>query len=428
MAFVFVGVKLNFESMKFTRLFLLFVLFTATSDAQVPLLRGGQWRGVFLLNDTTELPFTFRIEFRPTETDIIWDLTVVNGDEQILVNDFQITKDSVSWTMPVFNTKFRCKRETDSTFSGEWNNTASSKPYVLKFRAEYGKPRIVTNHICTGVHNFSGKWECTFSPGAKGESKAIGLFNLEKNGTYSGTFATEFGDYRFLEGGYTDCDAITLSIFDGQFAMLFTAKMNYDSIEGDYWSGKYYHETWKAKRNDKFELRDPDKLAWAKDSTDVNFTFNDLKGQPVSLSDYRGKVVIIQIMGTWCPNCLDETAWMQETHKKYNSQGLEIIGLAYERNGDTATQNTAIRRIRDRYGVTYPLLNTGKSGKDSASASLPFISGIFCFPTSIYIDKNGNVRRMHSGYNGPATGAYYQRDSDEALRFIQQLLAEKPKR
>jgi hypothetical protein len=74
------------------------------------------------------------------------------------------------------------------------------------------------------------------------------------------------------------------------------------------------------------------------------------------------------------------------------------------------------------------LLNTEKSGKDSASASLPFISGIFCFPTSIYIDKNGNVRRIHSGYNGPATGVYYQRDSEDALRFIQQLLAEKPKK
>lgn len=413
--------------MKLIRLLLLFVLCASSVNAQVPLLRGGQWRGVLQLNDSTNLPFTFNIEFRATETDIIWDLTVVNGKERILVNDFQITNDSVSWTMPVFNTKFRCKRESDTTFSGEWNNTASSRPYVLKFRAVYGQARVVSSHVCTGTQNFTGKWECTFSPGMKGESKAIGLFNLEKNGSYSGTFATEFGDYRFLEGGYTDCDKIVLSIFDGQFAMLFTAKMTYDSIQGEYWSGRYNHETWKAKRNDQFELRDPDKLAWAKDSTDVDFTFNDLNGKPVSLSDYRGKVVIIQIMGTWCPNCLDETAWMQNVYTQYHAQGLEIIGLAYERKGDTATQNAAIRRIRDRYRVTYPLLNTGKSGKDSASASLPFVSGIFCFPTSIYIDKNGNVRRIHSGYNGPATGTYYQRDSDEALRFIQQLLAEKHK-
>lgn len=387
------------------------------------LLRAGQWRGILTLNDTTELPFSFEIQ----QTTSGMQLTVINAAERIVTEGFRFTEDSVWWTMPVFNTKFKCKRDSETNFSGEWHNTAAGKPYVLKFRAEYGKPRIVSNHTCTGVHNFAGKWESTFSPGTKAESKAIGLFNLEKSGTYTGTFATEFGDYRFLEGAYTGCNTMTLSIFDGQFAMLFVARLNEDTISGEYWSGKYYHENWKAKRNEKFELRDPDKLAWAKDSTDVDFTFNDLTGKPVSLSDYRGKVVIVQIMGTWCPNCLDETAWMQDVYSQYHSQGLEIIGLAYERKGDTATQNAAIRRIRDRYHVTYPLLNTGKSGKDSASASLPFISGIFCFPTSIYIDKNGNVRRIHSGYNGPATGVYYQRDSEEALRFIQQLLAERPK-
>lgn len=387
------------------------------------LLRAGQWRGILTLNDTTELPFTFEI----AQTASGAQLTVINAEERIVTEGFSFTEDSVWWTMPVFNTKFKCKRDSETYISGEWHNTAAGKPYVLKFYAMHGKERFPENFVCAGSHNFAGKWECTFSPGTKSESKAIGLFNYKGNGKHTGTFATEFGDYRYLEGAYTGCNTMTLSIFDGQFAMLFVAHLNEDTISGEYWSGKYYHENWKAKRNEKFELRDPDKLAWAKDSTDVDFTFNDLTGKPVSLSDYRGKVVIVQIMGTWCPNCLDETAWMQDVYSKYHSQGLEIIGLAYERKGDTATQNAAIRRIRDRYHVTYPLLNTGKSGKDSASASLPFISGIFCFPTSIYIDKNGNVRRIHSGYNGPATGVYYQRDSEDALRFIQELLAEKPK-
>lgn len=420
--------------MKYLRILIVILLSTVSLSAQGTKLRAGEWRGMLEMNDSTELPFTFEIQHGDGGS----VLTVINASERILVEQFRFTNDSVWWTMPVFNTKFWCKRESDTTFSGEFHNTAAGKPYVLKFRAFHGQPRIVTPVIeCNISYRFAGKWECTFSPGEKGESKAIGLFNRETNGTFTGTFATEFGDYRFLEGDETHCNEITLSVFDGQFCMLFIAKMSYETqgineraelIEGNYWSGKYYFETWKAVRNDKFELRDPDKLAWAKDSTDVDFTFNDLNGKPVSLSDYRGKVVILQVMGTWCPNCLDETKWMQEVYTKYHSQGLEIIGLSYERKGDTATQNAAIRRIRDRYGVTYTLLNTGKSGKDSASASLPFISGIFAFPTSIYIDRNGNVRRIHSGYNGPATGAYYTRDSEHALRLIQELLAEKPEK
>ena len=189
--------------------------------AKYSLLRAGMWRGVLQLNDSTELPFTFEIDYKTRAS----SLTVINASERIVVEAFRQNDDSVHWAMPVFNTQFRCRKESDTTFSGEWYNTAASKPYTLKFRAEYKQPRIPGNFICTGVSNFTGKYECTFSPGLKGESKAIGLFNLEKNGTYTGTFATEYGDYRFLEGGYTGCSEMALSIFDGQFAMLFTARM-----------------------------------------------------------------------------------------------------------------------------------------------------------------------------------------------------------
>lgn len=424
MAFVFVGVTTNFENMKVIRI-VFALLLSASSLCAKDLLHQGHWRGLLQLNDSTELPFNFQI-LRFFDTDKYF-LAVHNGRESIQIDDFRFNQDSVWWTMPVYNTRFSCRRESDTIISGEWSNTAAGRPYVLKFRGIYGQPRY-PEVLCGKQCDFSGKWECTFSPGKKDESKAIGLFRMDGIERYYGTFATEYGDYRYLAGAYTSCCEMSLSCFDGQFAYLFKAKLVGDTIVGESWAGKYYYQPWTAKRNDNFELRDPDHLTFAKDSTDVDFTFNDLNGKPVSLSDYRGKVVIVQIMGTWCPNCLDETGWMQDVYKKYNSQGLEIIGLAYERKGDTASQNAAIRRIRDRYHVTYTLLNTGKSGKDSASASLPFLNGIFAFPTSIYIDRNGNVRRIHSGYNGPATGSYYTRDSEDALRLIQQLLAEKPKK
>lgn len=390
--------------------------------AKNELLRGGQWRGMLQMNDTASLPFTFDIQHGDGGS----FLTVMNAEERILVEDFRYTKDSVWWTMPVFNTKFRCKRENDTTFSGEWSNTAASRPYVLKFRAVYGRPRTTPIPKCAGEHYFGGKWECSFSPGKADSSKAIGLFWTNEKGAYEGTFVTETGDYRYLEGGFTACDELTLSAFDGQHAFLFTAKWNMGALEGAFWSGKYWHESWIAVRNEAFELRNPESLTWVKDSSKINFTFNDLNGNPVSLSDpqFKGKVVILQIMGSWCPNCMDETAWMSEVYNTYHKQGLEVVALAYERKGDTATQNAAVRRVRDRYNAQYTFLNTGKSGRDSASASLPFLNGIMSFPTTIYIDRSGKIRKIFTGFNGPATGAYYQRDTEEALRFIQQLLAE----
>jgi thiol-disulfide isomerase/thioredoxin len=399
------------------------LLFAVQLSAQTKILRAGQWHGDLQMNDTTSLPFTFAIAHGDGGS----FLTVINSEEKILVEDFAFTKDSVWWTMPVFNTKFRCKRDSDTTFSGEWSNTAASKPYVLKFHAVFGRPRIPIISKCATELYFGGKWECSFSPGKADSSKAIGLFWNTEKGTYEGTFVTETGDYRYLEGGFITCDKIALSCFDGQHAFLFTMKWNMGALEGEFWSGKFWHESWTAVRNEAFELRNPESLTWVKDSSKINFTFNDLNGKPVSLSDpqFKGKVVILQIMGSWCPNCMDETAWMSEVYNTYHKQGLEVVALAYERKGDTATQNAAIRRVRERYNAQYTFLNTGKSGRDSASASLPFLNGIMSFPTTIYIDRSGKIRKVFTGFNGPATGAYYQRDTEEALRFIQQLLAEK---
>ncbi len=383
-------------------------------------LRAGNWRGILTLNDTTELPFTFTIEKIPNQV----RLTVINADEHITAENFLHDKnDSLFWRMPVFDSQFKCKVNSDSTISGIWINRSASKPYVLKFRAVYGKDRFPT-HVSKPTPAF-GKWECTFSPGKPDSSKAIGIFRFDKRSGIAGTFLTETGDYRFLEGDYIRPREFVLSCFDGSHAFLFKATMQEDgTLKGHFWSGKYWHEEWVAKRNEKFELRDPTKLTWITDSTNVNFTFNDLSGKPVSLSDYKGKVVVIQIMGTWCPNCMDETAWLSEVYKKYHPEGLEVIALAYERSPDTAIANPNIRRLKNRFGADYTFLNTGKSGKDAASESLPFLNGIMSFPTTIYIDKGGNVRMVYTGFNGPATGAAHVKDADAALRLIQELLAE----
>lgn len=414
------------------KIFFLFVFFFFAGTAfahKDPLLRMGNWRGVLTLNDSTELPFTFDISHPGKNYSDPFLLTIHNAEERIVVDPFTFSMDSVNWRMPVFDSWFKCKRENDSVFSGTWFNNSASKPYQLKFRAEYGKPRFPYPVVKDPPRFLPGKWECTFSPGSTDSSKAIGIFKSE-SGIQTGTFLTETGDYRYLEGNYEGYSSFALSCFDGSHAFLFKAKRLADgTLKGDAYYGKFGHETWIAKRNDFFELRNPEKLTWITDSSNVNFTFTDLNGKPVSLSDpqYKGKVVIIQIMGSWCPNCMDETKWMSEVYNKYHSQGLEIIALAYERSADTAKANPNIRRVKNQFDADYTFLNTGKSGRDAASASLPFLNGIMSFPTTIYIDRSGNVRMVYTGFNGPATGQYYEKDTANALRLIQQLLAEKAK-
>ena len=206
---------------------------------------------------------------------------------------------------------------------GVWINHARKDKNILAFHASAGRP--LTKPILEEIKtDWSGKWESTFSPGTKDSSKAICLFKDDTN--FTGTFLTETGDYRFLEG-YSFNGTFLLSCFDGSHAFLFTGEIKGDSIiNGHFYSGSHHHETWVAKRNDKFELRNPDSLTYLKPGfTKVDFNFKNLDGKNVSLQDekFKNKVVIIQIMGTWCPNCMDETKFLAPFYDKYNSKGLD---------------------------------------------------------------------------------------------------------
>ncbi|RZA31738.1 MAG: redoxin domain-containing protein, partial [Lysobacteraceae bacterium] len=124
---------------------------------------------------------------------------------------------------------------------------------------------------------------------------------------------TATGDYRFLEGQLAG-NLLQLSTFDGGFLYLFEATVQKDgSLKGEFWSGKTGYQTWEARKDANASLKDPTKITTLQPGTEtISFTFPDLEGKKVSLSDdqFRNKVVIIQILGSWCPNCLDETAFL----------------------------------------------------------------------------------------------------------------------
>jgi peroxiredoxin len=196
---------------------------------------------------------------------------------------------------------------------------------------------------------------------------------------------------------------------------------------GDYWSGTRWHESWRAHRNFDASLPDPYSLTYLKEGYDrLSFTFPDLQGRPVSLSDdkYRGKVVLVTLSGTWCPNCADEVAFLARYFRDKHEQGLEIITLLYEHFEDFARAALQGRLLREQYGIGYDLLVAGTSDKVQASATLPMLNQVLAFPTMIVIDRSGRVRRIHTGFSGPGTGAHFTQFVAEFSALMDQLLAE----
>ena len=151
-----------------------------------------------------------------------------------------------------------------------------------------------------------------------------------------------------------------------------------------------------------------------------------LEGKTISLSDekFKNKVVIVQLMGTWCPNCIDETKFLATFYDQYKSKGLEVVGLAFERTDDFAKAVVNLNRVKNRFNANYEFLVTMKTGGVQASEALPMLNKVMAFPTSIYIDKKGVVRKIYTGFYGPATGDNYIKYVEETTRFVEKLLSE----
>jgi thiol-disulfide isomerase/thioredoxin len=270
----------------------------------------------------------------------------------------------------------------------------------------------------------TGKWEVRFAD-PDGDFAAIGEFVQDGN-RLTGTFLTETGDYRYLEGS-VQANKLYLSTFDGAHAFLFEAKIMEDStMVGSFRSGKHYQVTWQARKNEAFELGDPLELTYLKEGYDkFDFAFPNAEGKMVSLNDdaYKNKVKIIEIIGTWCPNCRDATRFLTQYLEDNPNPDLAVIALSYEKYREEEKAINAIRKYKKHFGFDYEILLAGYYNKKEAAQSLPMLNHILSYPTLIFIDRDEKVRRIHTGFSGPATSEY-EAFKTEFESFVTQLLKE----
>ena len=372
-----------------------------------------------------ELPFLMEVKYVNENS---FGIEIINGDERIKVepedikygHDRQTGKDTLRIEFPVFGSYITAVYR-ERVIEGEW--IIPTKKISIGFTAHYGQNQRFTTLAKTPDANLSGKWEATFDVNNPTSAyKAVGEFTQNGN-ILRGTFRTETGDYRYLDGE-VQANKFYLSCFDGAHAFLFEGKILPDgSLVGIFRSGKSEPEVWEAKRNPNAALRDANSLTTAKSSNEaINFTFPNADGKPISLSNYGDKVKILQIFGTWCPNCFDETRFLTKYLADNPSDKLAVVALAFERNAEVAVPQ--ITTYKKKMSVPYEIVVAGTTNKkDSASQRLPWLSKVMAFPTMVFVDKKNHIRRVHTGFDGPATSAYGQfaKDFDE---FVKKLISE----
>ena len=399
------------------RIFIIIISVLAISCHQdtTEFLYFGTYRANLQVDDITTLPFVFKVKDANT-------LEIYNAEEVITVDEIEYKNDSVFIQMPVFESYIKVKIQ-DQTLTGQY--ITEGKDRSVPFTAAPAKTRFETTKKPNT--NITGSWETTFSPNTDDSYKAKGIFTQNGN-TVTGTFRTETGDYRYLDG-VINGDQMQLSTFDGAHAFLFTATVTDSTLNGASYSGNHWKEPFTAFKNENFELKAADSLTYLKDGYEtLAFSFPDENGNLISLTDdrFKDKVVVVQIMGTWCPNCLDESNYYAQYYKDIKDKDIEFVALAFEyaKTEETAFKN--IKRLKDRVGINYPIVlaQTGTTSKSKANEKLPMLNHVLSYPTSIFVDKTGKVRKIHTGFNGPATGDKFIEFKDEFTTFMNMLINE----
>lgn len=376
------------------------------------------WYRVTLESDDGPMPFLVEI---PGETDAP---ARIRNDEEILETELSLFPDGgVLLDFPHFDARVALSSVGTGEYEGTYSKVRSATTTGdMPARMQYlgaDEPTILDRFAIEGEAgvDFTGHWKMSFVE----EGEARGEFTQGDDGTLTGTIWTWTGGFGFLAGEVVG-DTAYLSVFDGSHAFLFTASLSDDGerIEnGVFNSGGYFHDTFVAER---IEASDPYEPLNPFDSVTLRPGETRLGLEQLRDEPYAGAPTIVVAFGTWCPNCHSEAPYLRALYDRYHERGLEILGLAYERSDDYERSMRQIERFKARYGISWNIIPAGELSKSNAAARLPELTSFRSYPTTIFVNRDGTVEAIHSGFASDATPELHEQQLAEMEQRIEAIL------
>lgn len=392
----------------------------AACNPKNELPKPGTWRAELTMQGQ-KLPFNFIVE---KDAAGMVNVFIKNDTERLLLDEVAMVNDSVNINLHIFDARITAKNSGDSLNGFFILNY--SPGYKLPFKAAFGQEfRFGLTDESVMALDYSGQYNVHFF-NEKDTTKGVAIIN--QMGTYAkGTILTSTGDHRFLEGMVKN-DTLHLSAFDGNHAYLYRVTMPNDStLTGEQWMGKTRYRKWRGDRSAISHLPPAESLTFLKEGYEkLEFSFPDVSGKKFSLADdrFKDKVVIIQLLGSWCPNCMDETRFLVPWYEKNKARGVEVVGLAYERRDDFVYASSRVKKMIEKLSIPYPVLIAGVNDNAKAAETLPALNRVVGWPTTIFIGRDGKVKKIHTGFSGPGTGEVYEAQIQEFSKIVADLLAE----
>lgn len=406
---------------------LLIVAFSACR--QQPANPVGVWRGTIKNNSGETVAFT--LEVKREGEKLTGDL--VNGDERTVSTDASFEGGKLKLRYDFYDAEMTATIDGDhlqGTFNRQWGKTILKRE-LHAMRGEVaktssGKPTDLTGEwlMTVGQEPKLSYWRAAFRQQASQQGSEV-----------SGTIIPVSGDWGAMTGRFENGE-LRLNRFDGINCRVFRAKLTPEGkLEGIVDFGltdpirKVVAERI-TESNKAIVANLPDPMNHTRMSNPaeaLRFSFPDLNGKLVSNTDelFKNKVVAVSITGSWCPNCHEEAPFLQEMFDRYGKEGFQPVALAFEYSGEAARDLEQVKIFAKRHNLKYPVLLAGSTEDGQIQQKLPQLVGFGAYPTTIFIGRDGLVKRIHAGFEGRATGERFTKLKAELENLIKELLTAK---
>jgi thiol-disulfide isomerase/thioredoxin len=390
----------------------------------------GVWHGTIRNNSGEEVAFT--LEVKRDAAGIVGSL--LNGDDRTVSTSGLFEGDTLKLRYDFYDAELTAVivgNELDGSFTRQWRKQTLARNLRAERASDSGAaPRAASSRSdsSNSSPDISGEWVMRV-----GEEPKISFWRAafkHQGLELRGTIIPVSGDWGEMTGSFEN-NQLTLNRFDGINCRVFKAALTpQGALEGFVDFGlfdpkrKVVAERVNAENKASVaSLPDPNNYTRMKNPAEpFRFSFPDPDGKTISSTDeqFKNKVVIATITGSWCPNCYDEAPVLQEFYERYRERGLEVVSLAFEYTGDAARDTKQVRAFAKHLGVEYPVLYAG--GIEDAEKKLSQLSNFGAYPTTIYIGRDGLVKHIHAGFEGKATGERGARLKAEMEELIKDLL------
>lgn len=377
----------------------------------------GIWNGTIYLKNRDEVPM--KLELKVEGNNVIG--TILNGEERLTSTSGSFDGTNLKLKFDYYDAELEAgfaRRELIGKITRTWHQTKMVRELKMW---KGGEPMIVP--AAAEGKDVSGEWEMKVG---EGEQQKTWRFAVQqKDGALTGTILTPSGDWGTMAGQFA-YGKLQVNRFDVINARLFRAKLNeQDQLEGmvDLGQGDAPRKV--------IATRVSTSAPVATQNTRVQnplepFKFSglDLQGKTVTSDDprFKNKVVLMEITGTWCPNCYDEAPLLKDLYARYQSQGLEVLGLSFEYTGDTQRDLEQVKIFNQKHSIPYLMLLGGSTENNDVQQKLPQLENFGAYPTTIFIGRDGRVKKIHAGFDGPATGERHTRLKAEFEEIVKELL------